>query len=115
MISENAKSRCTSHVKIGRQEDKEVFGKYELGSRKERGEKWVDWCTIITSACFDKHPRACGLGKGQQDTLNQIEYLTHDNKVNMFLTPKLHELADHCTISIFPGYIQYVTSQQMRI
>lgn len=56
------------------QEDKEVFGKYELGSRKERGEKWVDWCTIITSDCFDKHPRACGLGKGQEDALNQIEY-----------------------------------------
>ena len=58
-----------------------MIGKYGLGSRNERGEKWVQWCTancqVITNTCFKEHPRRLWTWKSPGgDTKNQIDYVT---------------------------------------
>ena len=39
----------------------EIVGRHELGSRNERGDIWLDWCTIhdqvIPSTWFQHHNR----------------------------------------------------------
>ena len=69
-------------MQVGNEQDSKMIGKYGLGLRNERGEKWVQWCTehsqVITNTCFDEHPRRLWTWKSPGgDTKNQIRLCHH--------------------------------------
>lgn len=88
---DNAKLQCKSqeinivmgdlNAKVGEEQDSDVAGKHGLGTRSERGERWVQWCTandqIITNTWFENHPRRLWTWRSPGgDVKNQIDYLT---------------------------------------
>ena len=70
-------------AKVGTEQDplREVVGRYELGSRNERGDMWVDWCMthdqVIMNTWFQHHKRHLYTWKSPGDGVrNQIDYTT---------------------------------------
>ena len=85
-----AKLQCKNHeviitmgdlnAKVGRGRG-DVVGPYGLGTRNERGEKWIDWCEenrlMIVNTWFRQHPRRLYTWKSPGDLYrNQIDYIT---------------------------------------
>ena len=63
----------------GRQDD--TVGKYGLGRRNERGEKWIEWCSqflqVISNTWFKHHPRRLWMWKSPRE----------DTKVRLIILP----------------------------
>ncbi|MCH9665805.1 MAG: hypothetical protein K0U41_08180 [Gammaproteobacteria bacterium] len=98
-----AKAQCKSqeitivmgdlNAKVGKEQKCEIVGKHGLGSRNERGEKWVQWCTannqVITNTWFEEHPRRLWTWKSPGgDTKNQIDFVT--------INKRFRNAARHC-------------------
>ena len=69
------------NAKVFRGRSVEVVGKYGLGQRNERGDRWVEWCEswgqIIMNTFFRHHPRHLYTWKSPGDRVrNQIDYIT---------------------------------------
>ncbi len=88
------------NAKVENEQDSEMIGKHGLGSRNDRGEKWVQWCTancqVITNTCFEEHPRRLWTWKSPGgDTKNQIDYVTINKRFrNAVLHSKTYPSAD---------------------
>ena len=68
------------NAKVGNEQDPllEVVGRHGLGSRNERRDIWVDWCTthdqVITNTLFQHHNRPLYTWKSPDDgARNQID------------------------------------------
>ncbi|MGX9987587.1 reverse transcriptase domain-containing protein [Soonwooa purpurea] len=79
------------NAKVGSDTAGETTGKYGLGTRNERGEKWVQWCTandqIITNTWFQEHPRRLWTWRSPGGEIkNQIDYITINRRFRNAIT-----------------------------
>ena len=88
---DKAKGQCKSqevviimgdlNAKVGSGKYGDVAGKYGLGIRNERGQRWVEWCDannqVITNTWFEDHPRRRWTWRSPGGNFrNQIDYIT---------------------------------------
>lgn len=86
-----ARTQCKEHeviivmgdlnAKVGKGRYKDIVGEYGLGTRNDRGNRFVEWCLqsgqIITSTWFIHHQRRLWTWKSPGDRFrNQIDYIT---------------------------------------
>ena len=78
----------------------ELVGRHGLGSRNERGDIWVDWCTtpdqVITNIWFHHHTMHLYTWKSPGDgATDQTDYITINNRFrNSILQVKCYPGAD---------------------
>ena len=78
----------------------QVVGRHGLGSRNERGDILVDWCTtngqVITNTWFQHHNRHLYTWKSPEDgARNHIDYIIFNNRFrNSILQVKGYPAAD---------------------
>jgi len=92
---EEAKSQCKSgeitivmgdlNAKVGSGTDGKTVGKFGIGERNARGDRWVQWCQardlVITNTWFKHHPRRAYTWMSPGDrTRNQIDYIAINNR-----------------------------------
>ena len=68
-------------MKSESQREGEIVGKRGIGTRNERGERWIEWCGanahVITNTWFKEHPKRLRTCKSPGDNVrNQIDYST---------------------------------------
>ncbi|XP_062914140.1 craniofacial development protein 2-like [Mobula hypostoma] len=98
---EQAKNGCKSqdivivmgdlNAKVGQCADGNTTGKFGLGERNERGEKWVEWCKmnnqVIMNTYFKNHPRRLWTWKSPGDnTRNQSDFITINQRFRNSVT-----------------------------
>ena len=86
-----AREQCKEHeiniimgdinAKVGRGRQDNTVGKYGLGRRSERGEKWIEWCSqfqqVISNTWHKHHPRKLWTWESPGGRYkNQIDYIT---------------------------------------
>ena len=69
------------NAKIGKGSFNQIVGPFGLGTRNDRGDKFLDWCVrneqVITNTWFKQHPRRLYTWTSPGDrTRNQIDYVT---------------------------------------
>ena len=79
------------NAKVGRGRSGTVVGDFGLGSRNERGDKWVEWCEsweqVITNTWFNHHARHLYTWKSPGDRArNQIDYVTINKRFRNSVT-----------------------------
>ena len=82
------------NAKLGNEQDSlmEVVGRHGLGSRNERGDMLLDWCTTldqgITNTWFQHHYRHLYTWQSPGDgARNQIDYITINNRFRNTILP----------------------------
>ena len=98
---EEVKTQCKAHdiniimgdinAKVGEQGDGQVSGNYGLGTRNERGERFIEWCRtnnqVIMNTWFRHHPRHRWTWRSPGGIYkNQIDYITINQRFRNSIT-----------------------------
>ena len=100
------------NAKVGKGEQEDMVGKFGLGNRNDRGERWIQWCNtnrqLITNTWFQQHPRRLWTWRSPGGNIkNQIDYITiHERFRNSVLRSKAYPGAD-CGSDLVPVYVMY--------
>ena len=98
---EEVKTQCKAHdiniimgdinAKVGELGDGQVSGNYGLGTRNERGERFIEWCRtnnqVIMNTWFRHHPRHRWTWRSPGGIYkNQIDYITINQRFRNSIT-----------------------------
>ena len=89
------------NAKVGKQQndDEGVVGRFGLGERNERGERWITRCKcnkqVLMNTWFKQHPRRLWTWQHPNGHSNQIDYITINSRFRLLiLSAKSHPGAD---------------------
>ena len=74
------------NAKVGEQQndDEGIVGRFGLGERNERGERWITWCKcnkqVLMNTWFKQHPRRLWTWQHPNGHRNQIDYITINSR-----------------------------------